>query len=124
MSTLFPDESKIVNVSNPTQYITYYEMRLDLQRDSGAVLLSKIVDVQKTVEISLLQIAVEHLLADLHHPLHVLLRHGGHMFQVRDGEESIILSSTTVNVVLLTTTSLQADQQTLGNIFTFQNISD
>ena len=99
-------------------------MRFYLERDSGTVLLSKIINVQKTVKISLLQIAVEHLLADLHHSLHVLLRHGGDVFQVRDGEESIILRPTTVNVVLLTTTSLQAHQQTLRNIFTFQNISD
>ena len=93
-------------------------MRFHLQRDSRAVLLSKIINVQKTVEIRLLQIAVEHLLADLHHPLHVLLRHRGNMFEVRHAEESVILSPRTVNVVLVTA-SLQADQQTIRNIFTF-----
>ena len=93
-------------------------MRVDLQRDSRTLLLSKIVHVQKTVKISLLQIAVEHLLADLHHSLHVLLRHGGHVLQVRDGEEGVILRPWTVNVVLLTS-SLQAHQQTIRNIFAF-----
>ena len=97
-------------------------MRFHLQRDSRAVLLSKIINVQKTVEIRLLQIAVEHLLADLHHPLHVLLCHSADMFQVRHGEKSIILCPLSINVVLvlpLSVSRLQIDKKTLRNIFTF-----
>ena len=107
--------SKMVKV-----HITQPSKRFNLQRDSRAVLLSKVIHVQKTVKIRLLQIAVQHLLADLHHPLHVVLSHGGHMFQVGDGEESIVLSPS-IKVVLglpLTLTSLQADKQALRNIFT------
>ena len=90
----------------------------DLQRDGRAVFLSKIIDVQQTVKIRLLQIAVEHLLADLHHPLHVLLRHSGNVFQVRDTEKSVVLCLRIVNVVLLPS-SIQAHQQAFGNILTF-----
>ena len=97
-------------------------MRFHLQRDGRAVLLSKIINVQKTVEIRLLQIAVEHLLADLHHPLHVLLSHSADMFQVRHGEKSVILCPLSRNVVLvlpLSVSRLQIDKKTLRNIFTF-----
>ena len=95
----------------------------DLQRDGRAVFLSKIIDVQQTVKIRLLQIAVEHLLADLHHPLHVLLCHSPDMFQVRHGEKSVILCPRTVKVVLLAPltllTSLQAHEKTVRNILIF-----